>query len=386
MANFKVVTGALNVRVGPSIKERSINTINEGDIVAQCAPTIFTAPAVGIVSEVSTRHPTVRTWLKIEDGANEGWTSLKFLDDQPNGSFKVNNTSGPGTSVRSEPFIPQAPHPDNSVGTLTNGISLPVGDMVAEIEINSPETRKWVRLDLGAAPSGWASMRLLEPTASATNVTPAKYEVTADNLHVRARPTLESDILGDVSKGTQLLDGAITNDGDRRWMKISAPVSGFVAMKFLSRVSAVPVPAGTPKWYAIARGQQGIKEFTGPRDNPEVVKYLESCSTLSRSLQRDDETAWCSAFVNWCVEQAGFEGTESASARSWMHWGHSIAAPTLGCIVVLNRGSNPAFGHVGFFVKAAGGLVYLLGGNQSDTVNVTAFSQSRVLSNGFRMR
>lgn len=76
-----------------------------------------------------------------------------------------------------------------------------------------------------------------------------------------------------------------------------------------------------PKWMSMARNEIGVKEYSGSADNPDVVKYLKSVDTLSISAQRNDETAWCSAFVNWCMEEVGIKGTEKANARSWLKWG-----------------------------------------------------------------
>ena len=88
---------------------------------------------------------------------------------------------------------------------------------------------------------------------------------------------------------------------------------------------------------------------------------------------------WCSAFVNWCVEQAGFPGTDSAWARSWLKWGQEADWQALvpGSIVVLQRGANS--GHVGFFVDADDERIQLLGGNQGDQVSEAWFSLNRVL-------
>jgi uncharacterized protein (TIGR02594 family) len=327
-----------------------------------------------ILSEVD--RPGAKTWMQFNDGQLDGWVSLQNLTLQATGSFVV--TGGAGANVRREPLIP---NPDTTVvGTLPTGTVVPAGPLVAEQD--DPDARRWVRLNLAPAPSGWASMLLLAPTTDPVQHRPTQYRVTAEVLHVRAAPALASSIVGTVTKGAVLPEGAMTVEGLRRWMAIGHP-AGFVSMKWLARVA--DAPAGVPRWYEIARGEEGVKEFSGAADNPEVVKYLKSCAELGGVHQRNDETAWCSAFVNWCVEQAGFEGTESAAARSWMQWGRPITAPRVGCIVVLRRTNNPAFGHVGFFVKATDRLVFLLGGNQSDAVNVTAFDRSRVLRDGFRM-
>ena len=92
-------------------------------------------------------------------------------------------------------------------------------------------------------------------------------------------------------------------------------------------------------------------------------------------------TGNCSSFVNWCVEQAGLRGTRSAAARSWLDWGTAVDLPQEGDIVILRRG-NPPSGHVGFFVKSAGDIIYVLGGNQSDQVKVSGYKRGDLL--GYR--
>jgi uncharacterized protein YgiM (DUF1202 family) len=81
MANFKVTDGALNVRSGPSLLEKTVNVIQEGDIVKQL-------DGSAILSEVKEQTPSgSRTWMKLESGEFEGWVSLKNLTLQPNESF-----------------------------------------------------------------------------------------------------------------------------------------------------------------------------------------------------------------------------------------------------------------------------------------------------------
>ncbi|KKK66354.1 hypothetical protein LCGC14_2964930, partial [marine sediment metagenome] len=41
----------------------------------------------------------------------------------------------------------------------------------------------------------------------------------------------------------------------------------------------------------------------------------------------EDETPWCSSFVNFCVCEAGYnpiKETGSARARSWLSWGVGV--------------------------------------------------------------
>ena len=58
---------------------------------------------------------------------------------------------------------------------------------------------------------------------------------------------------------------------------------------------------GTSVLLAKARGELGVQEDTGPGSNPRVIEYLHS-TTLEGGAASTDETPWCSAFVNWCVD------------------------------------------------------------------------------------
>ena len=102
-----------------------------------------------------------------------------------------------------------------------------------------------------------------------------------------------------------------------------------------------------PKWLRVARGEIGVKEAIGNQDNPRVVGYHLS-TTLDKSDASEDETPWCSSFVNWCMEKAGEDGTNSAWARSWLKWGYPMDVPNRGCVVVFSRGNSS--GHVAFFL------------------------------------
>lgn len=371
MSSFIVVDGSLNVRQGPSLLASTLGMLEEGDVVTQTGGT-------EILSEVGHAvGPSTRTWMRFDGGDIQGWVSVLNLAASPEGDWEVAGASG--ANVRDEPMLVGS----SVLANLPAGTLIQAGALVAELASPSPDVRRWVRLDLAGGRSGWASMKLLRDTTLAPKNNAVQYRVTAQVLHVRAAASIESAIAGDLRMGQTVPEGAIAMSDGRRWMKIASP-AGFASMKFLSKIAS-GVTGGAPPWLAIARGQEGIKERSGSADNPEVVKFLKSCAMLDASSQSNDETAWCSAFVNWCVEQAGFEGTESAAARSWMHWGKPIPTPVPGCIVVLSRGADPSKGHVGFFVKEDSRSVFLLGGNQSDSVNVTAHAKSRILRNGLRM-
>ena len=209
------------------------------------------------------------------------------------------------------------------------------------------------------------------------------YKVTANALHMRKGPGIEQKITTLLPKGTKL-HGVGENEA-QTWVEGRATVKGrtyhgWCSKKFLLEISGEVLTLNSdPPWLEIAFGELGTKEIKGEKHNPRVLAYLQSCELLSKSLQRRDETAWCSAFVNWCIEQTGLEGTNSAWARDWLNWGEKLTTPTRGCVVVFSRGPG---GHVGFYLDETETHIEVLGGNQNDEVNVLFYSKRRVL--GYR--
>jgi uncharacterized protein (TIGR02594 family) len=135
---------------------------------------------------------------------------------------------------------------------------------------------------------------------------------------------------------------------------------------------------GAP-WLAIARSYDGLREIKGKEHAPEILEFWE---LIGHPEIRDDETAWCAAFAGACLEKAGFASTKSTMAKSYISWGKVLNKPKLGAIAIFNRTGNPAFGHVGFYVGEDAKNVFVLGGNQSDAVNVGKFPKSRLV--GYR--
>ena len=93
-----------------------------------------------------------------------------------------------------------------------------------------------------------------------------------------------------------------------------------------------------------------------------------------------DDVDWCAAFVNYCLETAGYRGTGHPGARSfyWNKGPHFVVIPEAqkGCIAVFRDApfTDPDWltgtGHVGFVVGSSATTLDLLGGNQGHTVKV----------------
>jgi uncharacterized protein (TIGR02594 family) len=178
-----------------------------------------------------------------------------------------------------------------------------------------------------------------------------------------------------------LVTGRGVTDG---WMQVDlegdGAADGYMFAKYLEAVSGgqpiAPAPGRHPIDIARAELALGVAEVPGPADNPRIRLYH---STTEGGADHD-ETAWCSSFVNYCVEQAGFVGTDDKWARSWhdQDWGHVVtAAPADGDVVVWSRvGGGDNGGHVGFFIAEDATGVTVLGGNQSNKVCIQRYPKA----------
>ena len=134
-----------------------------------------------------------------------------------------------------------------------------------------------------------------------------------------------------------------------------------------------------PRWLAEAWAELGQREVSGSADNSRIRAFFRD---VGQPARLHDEVAWCAAFVGACLERAELASTRSLMARSYLRWGAALVVGRGGAVAVLSRGSDPAAGHVGFFIGETDGQVVLLGGNQGDAVSVAAFPKARLL--GFR--
>lgn len=131
------------------------------------------------------------------------------------------------------------------------------------------------------------------------------------------------------------------------------------------------------KAYELAKAEVGTVEWA-EGSNPKVVAYFKNSGNAGI---KDDETAWCAAFVGAMLKRAGMKGTGLLTARSYLKWGMEVDRKDAreGDIVIFKRGNSSWQGHVAFFVKDNGGTITVLGGNQANAVNRRAYSASSLL-------
>jgi uncharacterized protein (TIGR02594 family) len=128
-----------------------------------------------------------------------------------------------------------------------------------------------------------------------------------------------------------------------------------------------------------ALSQYGQKEIDGEAENPTIVNYAKE---VGFKWVNSEDTPWCSIFMNWVAMKAGYEYTRKANARSWLDIGSVVDEPKVGDVVVFQRGNNGYSGHVGMFICKYDDGVYVLGGNQSDSVKISKYKLKDVL--GYR--
>jgi uncharacterized protein (TIGR02594 family) len=128
-----------------------------------------------------------------------------------------------------------------------------------------------------------------------------------------------------------------------------------------------------PAWIRAARQENdsGVREEKGNAKHPRITEYIRTCTVnLKTEKQKtswinmgEDGVEWCACFVNWCLQQAGIAGLNSAWAPSWANWGTPLKGPKVGAVACF-KWSGDRIQHVAF-CDQVDGQWRMLGGNQS---------------------
>lgn len=143
--------------------------------------------------------------------------------------------------------------------------------------------------------------------------------------------------------------------------------------------------ATLPPWMPVARRRIGIREIVGKLHNTTILGWI---AALGGAWWRDDETAWCGAFVGIGMKEQGFSVPRHwYRALAWADWGVAVPVGRLvpGTVLVFGRTGG---GHVGFYVgegsvRIGGKAVRayrVLGGNQGNAVSETWIAASRLVA------
>ena len=132
------------------------------------------------------------------------------------------------------------------------------------------------------------------------------------------------------------------------------------------------------KLLKIAFQELGQKEIKGDGHNGRILTYAKEAGFEWVST---DETPWCSIFLSWCAMKAELQRSKKANAKSWLEIGKKVHNPRTGDIVVFHRGHKSDWrGHVAIYLghDQSGSKVSALGGNQSNSVSIGVYNDSKV--------
>lgn len=151
----------------------------------------------------------------------------------------------------------------------------------------------------------------------------------------------------------------------------ATPDEELQALQLINKAPTNCAPMDVALYYlSIGQGDHGkenIPYITAwpVRWNPVIVNFFKATSLKPSG----DTTAWCAAFVNYCIKRATqndkpLAGSNSAASKSFRKWGKETKSPKPGDIVVFTNNRDNSHGHVGFFLADMGDKILVLGGNQ----------------------
>ena len=134
-------------------------------------------------------------------------------------------------------------------------------------------------------------------------------------------------------------------------------------------------------WIFEAKKLIGLTENTSKSaHNERIIMMLKAMGRFNgenKAWWMDDETPWCGLFAGYTLGICDrYVVNEWYRAKAWMSSDMTkLNNPAYGCIVVFSRAGG---GHVGFLVgKDKQGNLMILGGNQSNAVNIKPFDVNR---------
>lgn len=129
-------------------------------------------------------------------------------------------------------------------------------------------------------------------------------------------------------------------------------------------------------WMETAKKLVGTKEVPGPGNNKTIIEWAKAVGGYAAKYYTKDEIPWCGLFVAHCLEENNLSlPSNPLYSLDYLKWGQKIIKPTPGAVMIFVR---PGGGHIGFYLSEDKESYHILGGNQSDMVNVTRVEKSRL--------
>ena len=132
-------------------------------------------------------------------------------------------------------------------------------------------------------------------------------------------------------------------------------------------------------WFDEAMRLIGLTEDTGPASNPKILKMAKDLDLA----YKDDDLPWCGLFVAHCIGSTLPDEPlpgNPLGARSWDSFGVPVE-PQRGALMTFWRESlKSGLGHAGFYHSETESDYRILGGNQSNMVNIMSVEKDRYVA------
>ncbi len=357
---YRVDASTLNLRAGPGLNYAVVGSMKKSEMVAGLA----------ISSDGQ--------WAQVRKSSGiTGWASLKYLTriaaPPPPGpddlemivtTDTLNVRSGPGTGYSVEGEVHR-------------------GEVV--LFLGATPDWQWVNIKTNQNKTGWCSSRYL---TERTNffASPEDYpalglhRALTDAIYLRQGPGENYPAVVELKFNRVVHVEEISADGKWKHCTNAWGESGWYPIERLAKLGPAAVQQDKEDfpYLPIAFAEFGTREIPGPKHNPRIVEYLNSTDLAGKYPSLPDETDWCAAFVNWCIEKAGLPSTNSAVVFPWRKWGKT--PPTLRRGSVMTFLWDDGWAHVSFYLGDVGNYVICLGGNQSDAAWISVYHKKYITS------
>jgi uncharacterized protein (TIGR02594 family) len=122
----------------------------------------------------------------------------------------------------------------------------------------------------------------------------------------------------------------------------------------------------------------GTLEKPGSGDNPLILAWARECGIPE---YKHDSIPWCGLCCSIAALRADWPHKPNGNAlwaRNWANWEEKAPRAMLGDVLVFERAGG--FGHVGLYVGEDDTCYHVLGGNQSDAVNIKRIEKNRLIA------
>lgn len=131
-----------------------------------------------------------------------------------------------------------------------------------------------------------------------------------------------------------------------------------------------------PQIFVQAYSLIGTKEIIGTIHSKIILGWAKELGL--EKIYTNDEIAWCGLFMAIVCKRAGLETNitpkDSLWALNWNKFGTKQSVAMFGDVLTFKRNGG---GHVGIYVGEDDICYHVLGGNQSNMVNITRIEKKR---------